>query len=103
MDSWWQLGEWSGHRGGELAIYRIACAFCLERGNFKTVHHAEKKKANGRKVLNFDTLQCGSCGSYALVLWSASEMQGSMIAHDYRVLPWPLTADSFNFSSADST
>jgi hypothetical protein len=33
----------------------------MERGNFKTEHHAEMKKPNGRKKLNFDTLRCGNC------------------------------------------
>jgi hypothetical protein len=44
MDSLWQLGEGSGYRGREPAVYQILCAFCLERGNFKTVFHVEKKK-----------------------------------------------------------
>ena len=39
MDSWWELGEWSGHRGDDLAVYDIECPFCAERGNFETVHH----------------------------------------------------------------
>jgi hypothetical protein len=86
MDSWWDLGEWSGQRGDELAIYQIECPFCEERGNFSTEHHAEKKKPNGSKKLNFDTLKCGSCSSYVMVLWSAGRG-----LHGYRVLPWPLS------------
>ena len=56
MDSWWRLGEGVGQSGSELAIHRITCAFCTDRGNFKTEHHAEMKKPNGRKKLNFDTM-----------------------------------------------
>lgn len=46
---------------------------------------AQKKQPNGRKILNFDTLQCGSCASYVQVFWS-----GSRDIHDFRVQPWPL-------------
>jgi hypothetical protein len=95
MDSWWQLGEGSGQHGAKLAVYQIVCAFCLERGNFKTVFHAEKKKPNGSKVLNFDTLECGNCSGYVLVLWSATQSLGSQGLHDYHVLPWPLRVDRY--------
>lgn len=95
MDSWWQLGEWMGQRGDDLAISQISCAFCLERGNFKTVFHAEKKKPNSNKKLNFDTLQCGNCGGYVLVLWSATEHFGREGIHDYHVLRWPLKLEEF--------
>lgn len=60
----------------------------MERGNFETAHHAEKKKANSDKKLNFDTLKCGNCSGYVMVLWSATGYGGGL--HDYRVLPWPL-------------
>jgi hypothetical protein len=90
MDSWWQLGEWSGSRGTELALYQIECPFCEEQGNFSIEHHAEKKKPNGRKVLNFDTLKCGNCASFVLVFWSAG--QG---LHGYRVVPWPLKLGNY--------
>ena len=85
MQSWWELGEWSGQRGTELALYQITCPFCEERGNFKIAHHAEKKKPNGQKVLNFDTLECGNCHGYVMCLWSAGHG-----LHSSRVLPWPL-------------
>jgi hypothetical protein len=85
MNSWWDLGEWSGNRGKDLSTYNIECPFCSERGNFDTEHHVEKKQANGSKVLNFDTLKCGNCASYVMVFWSA----GSSL-HSYKVLPWPL-------------
>ena len=45
MDSWWDLGEWTGQRGEDLALYQITYPFCMEDGNFKTVFHAEKKEA----------------------------------------------------------
>lgn len=92
MDSWWQLGEGSGHQGLELALYKITCPFCMERGNFKSVFHAEKKKPTSNKRLNFETLECGSCKGYVQVLWSATEGShgyGSGL-HDFRVQPWPL-------------
>jgi hypothetical protein len=90
MDSWWQLGEGSGYQGKDLALYRITCPFCLERGNFKSVFHVDKKKPNGNKKLNFDTLECGNCKGFVQVLWSASDLSFGDVLHDYRVLPWPL-------------
>lgn len=85
MDSWWDLGEWSGQMGEELALYGITCPFCMERGNFKVAFHAEKKKASSHKKLNFDTLECGNCKGYVMCLWSAGHR-----LHSYRVLPWPI-------------
>ncbi len=95
MDSWWQLGEWSGISGNELAVYQITCPFCMERGSFTTVYHGEKKKTNSQKKLNFDTLKCENCAGYVLVLWSASSFSGSQGMHGYKVLPWPLKYESF--------
>ncbi len=92
MRSWWQLGEGSGYRGNELELYRITCPFCMERGNFKLAFRAQKKKPNGSKALNFDTLECGSCKSYVMALWSASEF-GEL--YSYEVLPWTSKPDSF--------
>lgn len=88
MDSWWSLGEGHGYRGSDLALYKIACPFCMESGNFALAFHAEKKQPNGSKVLNFDTLKCGSCASFVQVIWSATRD-----LHDYRVQPWPLKYD----------
>lgn len=88
MDSWWDMGEWSGYRGSELQLFEITCPFCNERGNFKKVFEVKKAKPNSQKALHFDTLQCGSCASYVQVLWSNS---ASM--HDFRVQPWPLKID----------
>lgn len=90
MESWWSLGEWHGYEGSDLSVYKITCPFCFEDGNFKTVFHAEKKKSNSDKKLNFDTLECGNCKGYVMVLWSAS---GRL--HDYKVLPWPLRLEKF--------
>lgn len=90
MSSWWTLGEHSGHFGKDLSTYQIACAFCEEKGNYSVEHHAEKKKPNGRKVLNFDTLKCGNCGGYVMVMWSASEYGPQQGLHDYYRLPWPI-------------
>ena len=56
MSSWWDLGEWSGFDGEELALWRITCPFCLEKGNFSIEHHAEKKKPNAQKKLNFEVI-----------------------------------------------
>ena len=93
MNSWWQLGEGIGQLGDKLAMHNITCPFCLERGNFKTTFHAEKKKPNARKLLNFDTLECANCKGYVMVLWSAAEFCGREGIHAYRVLPWPLNID----------
>jgi len=90
MDSWWNIGEWSGNMGTDLAIHSIECPFCEERGNFSIDHHAEKKKPNGHKVLNFDTLKCGNCSSFVLVFWSAGNT-----VHSYRTVPWPLKLNKY--------
>lgn len=95
ISSWWQFGEGMGKMGQDLALYQIKCALCKETGNWELEHHAEKKKPNGRKVLNFDTYKCGSCAGYILVFWTNSEhsyggydrMRG---LHDYRTLPWAI-------------
>src|SRR6478609_5368329 len=90
MNSWWDIGEWSGYDGNDLALYKITCPFCMERGNFSVEFHAEKKKPNGNKKLNFDTLKCGSCSSYLQAFWSSS---GRL--HDFRVQPWPLKLEEY--------
>jgi hypothetical protein len=50
MDSWWELGEHTGHQASGLEVWRITCAFCGEKGNFKPAFHGEKKKPNSDKV-----------------------------------------------------
>ena len=88
MNSWWELGEHSGYDGGELALYRLSCPFCEERGNFELAFRAQKKQPNGSKVLNFDTLKCGSCASFLQVLWASGHR-----LHDYIAQPWPKKLD----------
>lgn len=92
MDSWWELGEGTGIVGEDLALYNIGCPFCLERGNFKIAFHAEKKKPNGAKQLNFDTLECGNCKGYVMVLWSRSSISR---VHQYYQLPYPIMIEKF--------
>lgn len=87
--SWWQLGEGSGYRGSELELHRISCPFCSEAGNFSVEHHAEKRRANTTKKLNFETLRCENCYGYVMCLWSASERSWGGL-YDYKVLPWLL-------------
>jgi HEPN domain-containing protein len=68
----------------------------MEEGNFSTAFHAEKKKPNSNKKLNFDTLKCGSCSSYVMVLWSAGEFAyGDRGLHDYVAVPWPKKLEKF--------
>jgi uncharacterized protein DUF4145 len=91
IDSWWQLGEGSGFSGNTMEVWRLQCAFCLEKGNFALAFHAEKKKPNSGKKLNFDLYQCRNCMGYAHVLWSAQEFASSMRGlYAYHVLPWPI-------------
>lgn len=92
MDSWWELGEGSGISGEDLALYKVSCPFCSERGNFKMAFHAEKKKPNGSKQLNFDTLECGNCKGYVMILWSKSAYGGY---HRFLQLPYPIRIESF--------
>ena len=93
MKSWWDLGEWSGQRGDELALHQITYPFCQERGNFFFEHRAEKKKPNASKILHFDTLKCENCTGYVLVLWSASSLGEGL--HNFHVLPWPIRLEKF--------
>jgi len=65
----------------------------MEKGNFKTVFHAEKKKSSSDKKLNFDTLECGNCKGYVMALWSTGEYSHDL--YDYKVLPWPLRLETF--------
>jgi hypothetical protein len=89
MDSWWQLAEGYGTAGEDLAVHQITCPFCMEQGNFTTAAHFAKTNKRSGKTLNFDTLQCGNCVGYVLVLWSASRRAGHGL-HAARVLPWPM-------------
>ncbi|HET6201609.1 MAG TPA: DUF4145 domain-containing protein [Planctomycetota bacterium] len=72
--------------GPASLVHLVTCPFCMERGNFKTAFHAEKKHAASKKRLNFDTLECGNCKGYVMCLWSSGGGGG----YDYRVLPYPL-------------
>jgi hypothetical protein len=94
LDSWWDLGEGSGHRGRELDVHNVTCPFCLEEGNFALEHRATKKKPNSDKALNFDTLKCGNCAGYVMVLWSAGALWGAGL-HGFRVLPWPFRFEKY--------
>lgn len=91
MESWWQLGEGMGFSGNTLEVWRITCAFCGEKGNFGLAFHAEKKKANSSKKLNFDLYQCRNCMGFVHVLWSAQEFGSSMQGlYNFYVLPAPI-------------
>jgi hypothetical protein len=91
MESWWQLGEGSGFSGDEFEVYRLTCAFCGEKGNFGLAYHADKKKPNSSKKLNFDLYQCRNCMGYVHVLWSAAEFSSGFNGlYSYRILPWPI-------------
>jgi Domain of unknown function (DUF4145) len=89
------LGDHSGYSGDELALWRITCGFCNERGNFEPVHHLERKNSTTGKKLNYDTFKCSSCGNLTMVYWSASVMGGSHGMHDYRTVPWAREVTSF--------
>ncbi len=86
MSSWWDLGEGSGLRGGDLALNQITCPFCEVDGNFSRVSHFVKQHSGSGKSLIFDTFQCGNCGNYVMIFWSPSRL-GQM--HDYKMVPWP--------------
>jgi len=90
MESWWELGEWSGNSGDTLEVWRLTCPFCYEKGNFALAHHAEKKKANSDKKLNFDLYQCKNCMAYVHVFWSVAEHSIGHSLYASMVLPWPI-------------
>src|SRR5712692_3486042 len=92
MNSWWELGEGSGFQGDQPELWRIECPFCGEKGNFASAFHAEKKKPNSNKRLNFDVYKCWNCAGYVHVLWSASEHGFSHGLYGMRVMPWPMDA-----------
>jgi hypothetical protein len=81
---WWSLGDHSGYRGNELALWRLECAFCGEEGNWELAHHLERSGGKSRrdKKLNYDTYKCVGCGNLTMVMWSAGDSH-----HDYRQLP----------------
>lgn len=89
MNSWWELGEHGGFQADKMEVWRLTCAFCGEKGNFGLAYRAEKKKANGNKVLNFDLYQCHNCMGFVHVLWSRAEY-GARALYDFQVLPYPL-------------
>jgi len=92
MDSWWELGEGMGFRGDKLEVWRITCPFCGEKGHFSLAYHAEKKKPNSGKRLNFDLYLCQNCFGFVHVLWSAAEFASGMQGlYNFKVLPWPLS------------
>jgi hypothetical protein len=92
MDSWWDLGEGYGIQGDKMESWRLTCPFCREKGNFSLEHHAEKKKPNSSKRLNFDLYRCQNCAGFVQVLWSAAGFSHGMQGlYDYRVQPFPLS------------
>jgi hypothetical protein len=86
MKSLWDMGEWYGQRGRELAVHFIECPFCRERGNFSFEHRASKKRSTDGKELHFDTLKCQNCTGYVMAFWSAAR---SGMIHDSIVFPTP--------------
>lgn len=80
---WWSLGDHSGYDGEKLALWRIDCGFCDERGNWEQSHHIERKNTDG-KALNYDTYKCVACGNFTMIFWSAGDK-----LHSYHQVPWP--------------
>ncbi len=93
--SWWDVAEWSGHYGSDLALYDITCPFCFEKGNFELVYRLDRAKPNGQKVLHYDIYTCVNCGNHIMVFWSASSGPRSRGVHDYRTMPWPKRIERF--------
>ncbi len=81
-----------GFQGDSPELWRIACAFCGEKGNFELAYHGEKKKPNTDKKLNFDLYQCRNCMGFVHILWSANEFGFGRGLYGMKVLPWPLEA-----------
>jgi Domain of unknown function (DUF4145) len=80
---WWSLGDHSGYDGETLALYRIECGFCGERGNWELSHHQERENLQQKK-LNYDIYKCVACGNLTMVFWSGGER-----LHSYHQVPWP--------------
>jgi hypothetical protein len=90
MDSWWDLGEWSGHSSLNMLYFDMECAYCGHRKDYEVVSSFEKSRADGRKKLLFQTLQCGNCANYTLLL--RSDGSSGLIGH--RRIPYPLKVSS---------
>jgi hypothetical protein len=92
--NWWEFGEHRGYQGDKLATYQISCPFCPDKGNFKVEHHFEKKNAAG-KQLNYDILQCESCGNLTMAFWSSARHGGRGGIHDYHTVPWARSTNTY--------
>ncbi|HOD17742.1 MAG TPA: DUF4145 domain-containing protein [Candidatus Cloacimonadota bacterium] len=96
LDSWWHFGDWSGLRGNQLELNIITCPFCEAIGVCSVIYHIEKVKPNGKKKLNYEVLQCGNCGNYNMVFWSANEhsISSRHSLYNYLMIPYPLRIDN---------
>jgi len=75
-----------------MEVWRLVCPFCGEKGNFSLSNHAQKKKPNSSKCLNFDLYMCHNCSGYVQVLWSAGEFASGMHGlYNFKVQPWPVS------------
>jgi hypothetical protein len=93
--SWWDIGDWGGRIGNDLALYQIACPFCFQQGNFTLTHREFKEHPRTKKILYYDIYNCGNCGNYLMVFWSAATSGGHTGIHDYRMVPWPKKIEKY--------
>jgi hypothetical protein len=54
-----------GNMAKNLPCTKSLAPSAWKGGNFITAFHAEKKKPNSDKTLNFHTLECKNCKRYA--------------------------------------
>jgi hypothetical protein len=93
---WWDFADNTGYPGNDLAVHRLECPFCEEKGNFSTVNHFIQKHSATKKILNYDIMRCGNCSNLMMVFWSSAI--GGFTAHgmhDFRCVPWPRKTTKF--------
>jgi hypothetical protein len=93
---WWDFADNTGYPGNDLAVHRLECPFCEEKGNFSTVNHFIQKHSATKRILNYDIMRCGNCSTLMMVFWSSAI--GGFTArgmHDFRCVPWPRKTTKF--------
>jgi|TARA_R110001606_G_scaffold323079_1_gene469910 hypothetical protein len=63
----------------------MPCAYCGAAHGYEIEHSVEKTRADGKRTLLFQTLKCGNCSNFTLMIRNAGG-SGSLL--DYRRIPY---------------